>query len=76
VRIQPAPNAVSAAPTWWPAAIHDRCPLAPKASVASRRVGGTVAIQSSPYQTANTQSPVSEPASANGRKKSDSPRSA
>ena len=41
---------------------------APKASVASRSVGGTVAIQSRPYQTAKTQSPVSEPSSAYGRK--------
>jgi hypothetical protein len=68
---------VIAAPSWCPAAIQPNMIGAralPNASVASFTVGGTVAIQSRPYQIANTRSPVSPPPSANGRKTRLSPR--
>ena len=51
VRIDPAPSAAIDAPTWWLAAIQPyMTPVfsRPNASVVSRTVGGTVAIQSRP----------------------------
>ena len=50
-RINPAPSAPTPAPIWWDATIQPKAIGAsrtPTASVVSRTVGGTVAIQSRP----------------------------
>ena len=76
-RSAPAIIAIDAAPSWCPPPIQPNtigARVRPNASFASRSVGGTVAIQSRPYQTANANSDGDVPASAKGRKSSDSPR--
>ena len=75
-RILP-PHAATAAPTWWAAKTQPKTmpTLAlPNERTVSATVGGTVATQSSPKNTANAIRPMCGDPNASGSASSDSPR--